>query len=426
MLYRLVRPLAALGIRANYQHICMSNTERIPKGKPVILAANHPTAFMEPCILACFLDRPLYFLVRGDFFQKPIFNFLLRQLNMLPVFRMRDGGYRNLKNNYSTFEACFEALRANKTIMILAEGRTIHEKRLRPIQKGTARIALGTLERFPELEEVYVVPVGVNYTYAEKSRTRVMIDFGEPIKTRSFLTEQQGIDSLGITKLTEELARTLSERIVIIEDPADEPLTEDLLRLQRPLLSLPVFPVITAAFAPLEKEKAMADKVNGTSLEKKSSWRKALADFYQDLQQRQVSERDVLGPTYGRMRGALYLFLGFVPFVLGYLWNYLPLGLARYIADSRVKDITFYTPVKWAVGIGAFLVWTIVLIIILSLLAYYWMIPIIFILHVFGYHATYYEEELKRFLEAQKWTRTPADVKNELKGRANRLLWGEC
>ena len=127
MLYRLVRPLAALGIRANYQHICISNTDRIPVDKPVILAANHPTAFMEPCILACFLGRPLYFLVRGDFFKQPLYNFLLRQLNMLPVFRMRDGGYRNLKNNYSTFEACFEALKSNKTIMILAEGRTIHE-----------------------------------------------------------------------------------------------------------------------------------------------------------------------------------------------------------------------------------------------------------------------------------------------------------
>lgn len=425
MLYRLVRPLAALGIRANYQHICLSNTERIPRDKPVILAANHPTAFMEPCILACFLDRPLYFLVRGDFFQKPIFNFLLRQLNMLPVFRMRDGGYKKLKHNYSTFEACFETLKANKTIMILAEGRTIHEKRLRPIQKGTARIALGALQRFPDLEDVYVVPVGVNYTYAEQSRTRVMIDFGKPIQARSYLTEDQGSDSMGIARLTEDLAEALRERIVIIEQPEDEALTEDLLRLQRPQLSLPVFPVVNAAYEPLQKEKLLADQVNAATAEQKNSWRKAAAGFFKDLRQHQISPKDLMGPSYHKTRGGLYLLLGLVPFVIGYLWNFLPLGLARYIAEHKVKDITFYTPVKWAVGIGAFLVWTILLMVLFSVLSYYWMIPLIFVLHLCGYHATYYQEEIMRYLEVKQWDRLPIAIKNELKVRADRLLLGE-
>lgn len=425
MLYRLLRPLAALGIRANYQHICMSNKDRIPKNKPVILAANHPTAFMEPCILACFLDRPLYFLVRGDFFQKPLFNFLLRQLNMLPVYRIQDGGYRNLKQNYSTFEACFEALKAKQTIMILAEGRTIHEKRLRPIQKGTARIALGALERFPNLEDVYVVPVGVNYTYAEKSRTRVMIDFGEPLKARAYFQTGAGIDSNGINELTEDLTQSLRERVVIIEKPADEPLTEDLLRLQRPLLALPTFPVICADEEPLRQEKAMAERVNRAGTEYKVQWKRALARFFRELRQYQVVEEDLMGPPYRRWAGGMYLVLGFIPFIIGYIWNYLPLGLASYIADHKIKDITFYTPVKWAVGSVAFVIWTLGWIAVVTVLALYWAIPLIFILVLFGYHATYYQEEIKRFLQAQKWNRLSTTTKNELKAQANRLLLGE-
>ncbi len=277
MLYRLVRPLAAIGIRANYQHICLSNTDRIPTDKPVILAANHPTAFMEPCILACFLDRPLYFLVRGDFFVRPIFDFLLRQLHMLPVFRMRDGGYTKLKHNYSTFAACSQALYANKTIMILAEGGTHHEKRLRPIQKGTARIALGTLDAFPDIEDVYIVPVGVNYTYAEKSRTRVMIDFGEAISTRSYWEEYEKSTSVAIHEITKDIASALSEHIVIIERKEDEALAEYLLRLQRPLLPLPLFPVINDAVHPLEQEKALVDRVNATEESIKISWLKDLS-----------------------------------------------------------------------------------------------------------------------------------------------------
>ncbi|MBX2876033.1 MAG: 1-acyl-sn-glycerol-3-phosphate acyltransferase [Saprospiraceae bacterium] len=424
MLYRLVRPLAALGIRANYQHICISNKDRVPVNKPVILAANHPTAFMEPCILACFLGRPLYFLVRGDFFKQPLYNYLLRQLHMLPVFRMRDGGYRNLKNNYSTFEACFEALKANKTIMILAEGRTIHEKRLRPIQKGTARIALGALERYPELEDVYIVPVGVNYTYAEKSRTRVMIDFGEPLKASSFLKTNK-IGTKSINQLTEDLTEALKDRVVIIDDPKDEPLAEDLLRIQRPLLHLPTFPVINGATEPMEKEKAITEKVNTTVSEMKSKWKLATSAFFQRLEQYKVSEQDVLGPRIAVLPTLIYLILGFVPFVLGYLWNFFPLGLARYIADSKVKDITFYTPVKWAVGIGAFLVWWMLWIVIILTMSTYWFLPLLFVLTLFGYHAVYYEEAVKRLWESQSWDRLSAKIKEDLKSQANQLLLGK-
>ena len=75
-LYPIVRPLAALAIKTFFRKIHLSNMDRVPSDRPVILAANHPTAFMEPCILACYMDRPLHFLVRGDFFSKtPVFFF---------------------------------------------------------------------------------------------------------------------------------------------------------------------------------------------------------------------------------------------------------------------------------------------------------------------------------------------------------------
>jgi glycerol-3-phosphate O-acyltransferase/dihydroxyacetone phosphate acyltransferase len=125
MLYAFVRPLAKIGISIFFRRIYLTHTENIPKNKPVILACNHPTAFLEPCILACFLDRPLYYLVRGDYFDKPIYNFLLRALHMLPVYRRRDGDYSRIKDNFATFDACFDTLKKNKTLTIYPEGRTL-------------------------------------------------------------------------------------------------------------------------------------------------------------------------------------------------------------------------------------------------------------------------------------------------------------
>jgi len=154
MLYFFVRPIARIGLSVFYRHIYFSHPERIPKDKPVILACNHPTAFIEPCLLACFLDRSLYFLVRGNLFKKPIYDLLLRSLHMLPIFRLKDGGYGKLKSNYQTFQAVFQALEQNRTVMILAEGSTKQCKRLRPLQKGAARLALGALEASEHIEEV--------------------------------------------------------------------------------------------------------------------------------------------------------------------------------------------------------------------------------------------------------------------------------
>lgn len=422
MLYRLVRPLAAIGIRANYQHICLSNTDRIPTDKPVILAANHPTAFMEPCILACFLDRPLYFLVRGDFFARPIFDFLLRQLHMLPVFRMRDGGYTKLKNNYSTFAACSQALYANKTIMILAEGGTHHEKRLRPIQKGTARIALGTLDSFPDIEDVYIVPVGVNYTYAEKSRTRVMIDFGEAISTRSYWEEYEKSTSVAINEITKDLATALSEHIVIIERKEDEALAEYLLRLQRPLLPLPIFPVISNVVHPLEQEKALVDRMNATEKSIKTSWFKDLSTYFQQLEEKRINEKNVLGKDYSGYTSLLLIVLGFVPFLLGYIWNAIPLGIAKYIADSKVKDIAFYTPVKWATGIGAYLIWIIFWASFILIQKHYTGILFIIVFSLLGYYTTYYIEFSYKYLTSSRWSALEDSVRNAFKDRANQLL----
>ena len=280
MLYRMVRPLAAIAIKTNFKKIYLSNTERIPKGKPVILAANHPTAFMEPCILACFLDRPLYFLVRGDFFKQPLFAYLLRKLHMLPVYRMRDGGYKNLKNNYSTFESCSQALKDNKTIMIMAEGSAIHEKRLRPIRKGCARIALGALERFPELEEVYVVPVGVNYTYADRPRSEVMIDFGEPILAKNCWPQYEENPQIAITNLTNQLKEALEKNVIIVAAQHDEVIAEQLLQLSRNNQSVSIFPTIQRENSALRREKAITDQLNHLPEELKAAIQRAITGLF--------------------------------------------------------------------------------------------------------------------------------------------------
>ncbi|NRA52473.1 MAG: 1-acyl-sn-glycerol-3-phosphate acyltransferase, partial [Phaeodactylibacter sp.] len=229
MLYSFVRPIARLGLKAFYRKIYVSNADRMPKDKPVFLASNHPTAFIEPCLMACFLGRPLFFLVRGNLFQKKIYDQLLRSLNMLPIYRRKDGGYSKVKNNYETFQSVFKALHENRTVMILIEGSTIQVKRLRPLKKGTARMAFGAIEAY-DLEDVYIVPGGVNFTYAERPRSEVMIEIGEPVRAKDYLESYLENPNKAIMDLTNAVRPALEDCLVTIDNPENEAMVEGLLQ----------------------------------------------------------------------------------------------------------------------------------------------------------------------------------------------------
>lgn len=384
----------------------------VPSDRPVILAANHPTAFMEPCILACFMDRPLHFLVRGDFFKNPFFAFLLRSLNMLPVYRLKDGGYKGLKNNYSTFEACHKALAAGKTLMILAEGTSIHEKRLRPIQKGTARIALGALEQYSDLE-IAIVPVGVNYTYADRFRSDVMIDFCEPISSKAYFEAFQENANVAISAFTEELTQRLESSVIIIEKEKDEALCEHLFVLDRSERLKPHWPVINNSRQALESEKRIADAVNAMPNEKKVALEKNLELYFNQLQSLNLLDQTIKNKPPSLQERVL-LFLGFIPFLIGYLFNYLPLRLARLIADTQVKAIEFYSPVMLAVGVGSYLVYLVLWMVLIMVFSSWKLLLFALFTPFLGLWALYFPEPLTRYKQSLRWHRLPVEIKEKI------------
>lgn len=419
MLYSIVRPIAKLGIRVFYRKIYLSNTARIPRNKPVILAANHPTGFMEPCILACYLDRPLSFLVRGDFFKKPLYRRLLNSLHMLPVYRVKDGGLSVVKNNFETFDYCFRALRENKTLMILAEGSAEHEKRLRPLKKGTARIAMGTLEAYPDLENVYIVPVGVNYTYAELPRTEVMIDFGEPMLASDYLAFYKENPNQTINDFTGNLYEHMAERIVIIHKKADEELTEYLLQIDRSQRTK-----ISEKSSPqfLEAEKRIADGVNSLNENAKNTLLTQARDYFGELQKLGISDVILSRRIPSFLLSGLLLILGFPLFLLGFVCNALPIWLAKSIADKRVRRPEFYAPVYWAISLGTYLIWWILwlvgLLFFAAPIALLWLL----LMPLLGYFSILffeYFQQQKKYFRASRLS--PTERENLMKQRT--VIW---
>lgn len=423
MLYYLVRPIARIGLKVFYKKIYFTNTEVIPKDKPVVFAANHPTAFLEPCLLACFQNRPLHFLVRGDFFKHPIAKKLLKSLKMIPIYRLKDGGYGKLKENFSTFEECYNLLSKGKVIMILAEGSTEHEKRLRPIRKGTARLVFGALEQHPKLD-VYVIPVGVNYTYAERFRSTAMIDFGEPIMAKDFAETYQQNPNRAVKQMTDQLKASLEERVIIIEKEEDEDLTEGLFILFRNRLKRRIFPIISKNRQPLLIEKGIANKVNQMAAEQKEKIKSRLESYFEQLKKLNINDFSIAQPEIHNGWNTLLIMLGFVPFVLGYIGNCLPIYLAHFIKKKYVKDISFQGSVAAAVGLFGWLFYYSVLwlIVFRKFDAPPEMVGFLVLLPFLGYFSLLYKEFYEKWSSARKVQHLQKDIFESLKALRNKLL----
>lgn len=421
MLYAAVRPLATIGLKFYFRRIDLANTDRIPKDAAVIIAANHPTTFIEPCILACFLENPLHFMARGDFFKNSIAAKLLRGVHIIPVFRLRDGGFSGLKNNYASFGKAFQVLAMKKTLMILAEGRCIHEKRLRPIRKGTARIALGALDT-TDLKEVYIVPVGVNFTYADRLRSDVMINCGEPIKASEYLEGYQENATPAINELTEELRQRLSQEVVIIDKIEDEPLAENVLRLYRTEHPYQPGRFIRPSAIQLQAEKKITVAINQLPEGEKQTLAFQTHDYFSRLERMRIDDPALQGLYRKERQQTSRIFLGIVPALVLLLWHIPPILLVQWLAGTKIKTLEFSGPVRWAGLMVVYLFYTLLWLITALIFGSWWLLLVPAIGLLSASWIIRFTERMGRWILAWRAKRQAEHELNYLKGLRAKIM----
>jgi 1-acyl-sn-glycerol-3-phosphate acyltransferase len=147
---------------------------------PLLLAANHSNSFLDALILGSYFNRPVHFLARGDAFKNPVSKKILTALNVIPIFRLSEGK-EYLALNDITFGKCAEILRSGGIVLIFSEGLCKNEWTLRPLKKGTARIAVRAWNCPALSTSLRVLPVSINYSSFDRFRKKVIIHFGQPI-----------------------------------------------------------------------------------------------------------------------------------------------------------------------------------------------------------------------------------------------------
>lgn len=175
LLYKSLKQCCICALGFYFKKWEIKGASGIPEG-PVIFVPNHQNAFLDAILVTCSSDKAPWYLTRANVFNNPKAAYVLNALQMLPVYRFRDG-FATLKKNDQVFEKVVQKLENNESILIFAEGSHSKNYNLGPLQKGVARIAISVSPS----KKVAVVPVGLQYDSPSSFRSRVLVSFGSPI-----------------------------------------------------------------------------------------------------------------------------------------------------------------------------------------------------------------------------------------------------
>ncbi|HMQ08285.1 MAG TPA: 1-acyl-sn-glycerol-3-phosphate acyltransferase [Saprospiraceae bacterium] len=339
MVYYLTRILARIAIRIYFRKIYVEGVSHIPSDGPVFIAANHPNGFLEAILIACLVPRKLHFLVRGDVFKIKWLKPLLLATNQIPIFRSKDG-FSNLRNNSKTLSAVTRALTQEKAILIFPEGTTQWVIRLRPLQKGMARMALLAMEESAMLKPK-IVPAGVTFTNPTQFRSEVMISFGPSIKVTDFKDLYRKDQRDAIEQLTAKVYEQMKPQLVHVED-------EDSMKffkaseLLRPAFPSRFFPFIERSNERLKYEQRIAEII-----------------YHDEKVNREIRKMET------PQGWGILDFIWIVPAIVGYLSWFFPFYLSFWITQKIARGSIFFASILLTGGALITLIYSILVLIFL-------------------------------------------------------------
>jgi len=340
LLYRILKVWVKAGYTFYFGKIEVEGLENVDPNKAAIFAVNHPSAFIEPTLIAVQSPFDVHFMTRGDVFIKR-FKWFFEGTNQVPVFRFKDG-FSSLRNNKSSFDKCHEKLISGAKLLIFCEGSMKWIKRLRPVQQGAAKLAMGTLTKQADLPLV-IHPVGVNYEDHSRPGSAIMLQFGPPIQMEEYFQKYQNSNREVILEITQHLQAALQECIVHIEEDKDLKLLD---AIWSPMLSLETPKDSKYSGELFSRYKNASNWINGLNSGEKQNFRTQVSNYTKKLKSLHLNDREL--HAFQKLNWFDFLWILSLGSILKIVFelNKLPFRLADYISKKKTPNIEFYVSVK--------------------------------------------------------------------------------
>jgi 1-acyl-sn-glycerol-3-phosphate acyltransferase len=177
-MYAVLRACLRAGLHLYCGRIRVEGTGALHVDDPMLLACNHPNTFLDALIVATHLPWRMRFLVRGEAFRNPLVARALRSLFMIPLHRL-DGGRSGSERTGESLHQAQAELERGSSVLIFPERPLARVSRLRPLGKGTARIAYRNWQAASRPADV--LPVWLRYADVNRPFKEVYMVVGEPM-----------------------------------------------------------------------------------------------------------------------------------------------------------------------------------------------------------------------------------------------------
>ncbi len=332
-----------------------------------IFVSNHPSAFLDPIVIARLRKPVIYFMTRSDVFNKftrPIFWLA----HMLPIYRQQDGGDSQEKNK-KVFKKATQALARNRNLLVFGEGITddIFERRLKPIKKGAIRIGFTALEDLNWSVEIKVQGLGINYTNPGILRSEVLIAGAEPIVLNDYKNAYLENPNKVITELNRELEARMQAQITHVITDENVILHEQLQQLTRKGMHVHCYDSSLSLEERWQYSKSLAQMLNSNEKENEARWahlKQAMQAYFAVLAKNKLTETELYWfriEENWRRQQVLNLFFWLPFFILGLIHIALPYLWVKRFVEKTLKRPVFWSGAKMGVLLVILPLWNFLL-----------------------------------------------------------------
>lgn len=333
--YQMFRyPIVGAGLRLFYRKIKIVGKQQLPKNKPILFVPNHQNSFMDALLVVTSVKPFIYFLTRAEAFQPAAQAWFLKSLNMLPIYRVRDG-FSSVQKNNDIFEECFNYFGRNDAVLIFPEANHDLKRRIRPFSKGFTRIAFGGEEYYKWELDLQVVPVGLNYTNHREARNVVQVHYGQPIPVQNYQDLYEEDQNEATRQLKHDVSESMKKLVFHVQNLDDYAVHKILWQELEPNMVDLTNPDIANA------------RIEKTTPYITEDLRNKAKEIDKLISSTEINGRDFLYPETFGLKDILLLPL----YLFSLINNLIPYQPVRYLTTKVIKDHTFDASIKFLSGI---------------------------------------------------------------------------
>ena len=144
--------------------------------------------------------------------------------------------------------------------------------------------------------------------------------------------------------------------------------------------------------------------------------------YFNELRTLGLQDKAILSIQKPSVFAKIGIGLGYIPYLLGRMFNFLPLCFGKWWADNKVEEIVFYAPLQVSLALAAYIFYALFLLLIAIIMGRTWFWLSLPIIPLLGYFSLYYYEFRANWKAQQQVTKTDSKIIDSLRNKRANIL----